>query len=247
MSVKDGKIVQKGTTGTQTEQQKQTSCELKALFPAYLNSLGLKDAAGRPLTLDENGNGSFLEAVKAAVMQSAQREIDTHHTAQALSALAVNGSEVEKQPYLTIENSRVTALDWDGFRAVILRMKTAPAFDALDLMSPENEEFGTESVERRHFTAYSQAHDTAGGTLAEPELIAKMNPLTFIGKANTAKHWRIRHGAYDRDTSLAIPFILATTLQNHGFDVDFAYPWGLPHSGDYDLDELFDWIDGLCR
>ena len=40
---------------------------------------------------------------------------------------------------------------------------------------------------------------------------------------------------------------IATTLQNHGFDVDFAYPWGLPHSGDYDLDELFGWIDDLCR
>lgn len=247
MSVKDGKIVQKGTTGTQTEQQKQTSRELKALFPAYLNSLGLKDAAGHPLTLDENGNGSFLEAVKAAVQQSAQRELETHHTAQKLSMLAVKGSEVEQQTYLTIKDGRVTALDWDGFRGAILRMKTAPAFDALDMMSPENEEFGTESIERCHFTAYSQAYDTAGGTLAEPELIAKMNPLTFIGKADTAKHWRIRHGAYDRDTSLAIPFILATILQNHGFDVDFAYPWGLPHSGDYDLDELFDWIDGLCR
>lgn len=181
------------------------------------------------------------------MQQSAQRELETHHTAQKLSMLAVKGSEVEQQTYLTIKDGRVTALDWDGFRGAILRMKTAPAFDALDMMSPENEEFGTESIERCHFTAYSQAHDTVGGTLAEPELIAKMNPLTFIGKADTAKHWRIRHGAYDRDTSLAIPFILATTLKNHGFDVDFAYPWGLPHSGDYDLDELFGWIDDLCR
>ncbi len=137
MSVKDGKIVQKGTTGTQTEQQKQISRELKALFPAYLNSLGLKDAAGHPLTLDENGNGSFLEAVKAAVQQSAQRELETHHTARKLSMLAVKGSEVEKQSYLTIKDGRVTALDWDGFRGAILRMKTAPAFDALDMMSPE--------------------------------------------------------------------------------------------------------------
>lgn len=247
MSVKDGKIIRKGTTGTQTEQQKQISNELKALFPDYLNGLGLKDPDGHPLTLDENGNGSFLEAVKAAVRQSAQRELDTHHTAQKCSVLAVKGSEVEKQSYLNIQDGRVTELDWEGFRAAIMRMKTAPAFDALDMMSPENEEFGTESIERRHFTAYSQEHDTADGSLAEPELIAKMNPLHFIGKADTAKHWRIRHGTHDRDTSLAIPFILAATLQNYGFDVDFAYPWGLPHSGDYDLDELFDWIDRICN
>jgi hypothetical protein len=75
-----------------------------------------------------------------------------------------------------------------------------------------------------------------------------MNPTRFINDpaADTAKHWRIRHGAFDRDTSLAIPVILATLLQNSGYDVDFRLPWGLPHSGDYDLDELFDWIDSLC-
>ena len=60
--------------------------------------------------------------------------------------LAVKGSEVEKQSYLTIKDGRVTALDWDGFRAAIKRMKTAPAFDALDMMSPENEEFGTNAA-----------------------------------------------------------------------------------------------------
>lgn len=247
MSVKDGKVVQKGTTGTQTEQQKQISRELKALFPAYLNGLDLKAADGTPLTLNEDGTGSFLDALKAEVMCAAQKELDTHHTAQALSGIAVAGSEVEQQSYLTIENGKVVALDWEGFVTAITRMKTAPAFDALDMNSPENEEFGTEEIQRQHFTAYGQAHDTAGGTLAAPEIIAKMNPLTFIGNADTAPYWRIRHGAYDRDTALAIPYILQTVLQNKGYKVDFAIPWGLPHSGDYDLNELFSWIDGLCQ
>lgn len=139
------------------------------------------------------------------------------------------------------------ALDWEGFVTAITRMKTAPAFDALDMNSPENEEFGTEEIQRQHFTAYGQAHDTAGGTLAAPEIIAKMNPLTFLGKADTAKYWHIRHGSYDRDTALSIPFILQTALKNQGCSVDFAFPWGLPHSGDYDLNELFSWIDGLCQ
>ena len=247
MSVQDGKIVQKGTTGVQTEQQKQISRELKALFPAYLNGLDLKAADGTPLTLNEDGTGSFLDALKAEVMCAAQKELDTHHTAQALSGIAVAGSEVEQQSYLTIENGKVVALDWEGFVTAITRMKTAPAFDALDMNSPENEEFGTEEIQRQHFTAYGQAHDTAGGTLAAPEIIAKMNPLTFLGKADTAKYWHIRHGSYDRDTALSIPFILQTALKNQGCGVDFAFPWGLPHSGDYDLNELFSWIDGLCQ
>ena len=36
-------------------------------------------------------------------------------------------------------------------------------------------------------------------------------------------------------------------LKNKGYDVDFALPWGLPHSGDYDMEELFGWIDGICK
>lgn len=246
LSVKDGQIVQKGITGRQTDQQQKISRELKDLFPDYLNCLGLKGEDGALLTLAPDGTGSFQEAVKRAVIRSAQKELDTHSTANRLSWLAVGGSEVEKQSYLTIRNGRVEELDWDAFVGAITRMKTAPAFDALDLASPENEEFGTETVARRHFTLYSQTHDTAGGTLAEPETIAKMNPLFFLGKADTARHWRIRHGVYDRDTALAIPFILQAALKKEGCAVDFALPWGLPHSGDYDLEELFGWIDSIC-
>lgn len=41
--------------------------------------------------------------------------------------------------------------------------------------------------------------------------------------------------------------LLATLLKNKGYEVDFALPWGLPHSGDYDLEELFRWIDRLAK
>jgi hypothetical protein len=62
-----------------------------------------------------------------------------------------------------------------------------------------------------------------------------------------AGNFRIRHGAIDRDTSLAIPVILMINLQNHGISVDFHLPWGVPHSGDYDLTELFEWMDKICN
>ena len=29
------------------------------------------------------------------------------------------------------------------------------------------------------------------------------------------------------------------------FEVDYHSPWNVPHSGDYDLDELFVWIDRI--
>ena len=68
-----------------------------------------------------------------------------------------------------------------------------------------------------------------------------------VNMTDTTKNWRIRHGAFDRDTLIAIPVILATMLKNKGYEVDFSLPWGLPHSGDYDLEELFAWIDKLAQ
>ena len=126
-------------------------------------------------------------------------------------------------------------------------MKPVPAFDALNLHSPENEEFGTEAIVARHFTEFSRKNSEVNGEMAEDSIVKMLNPLTYIGKADTAKHWRIRHGAFDRDTSLAIPVILEAMLRKHGYEVDFFLPWGLPHSGDYDLDEMFAWVDELCR
>nr|WP_304955094.1 subtype B tannase [uncultured Acetatifactor sp.] len=243
----DGKVRRTTMTGQLTEKQIALSKELKKLFPAYLNGLHLTDRAGNLLTLDENGEGSFREHVRSHILKSAQKELDTHDSANRLRTLAVKGSEVEEQPCLTIEDGKATALDWDGFVKTITRMKPVPSFDALDLSSPENEEFGTEEIRAKHFTVFAQENSEVGGELANAQIIRLLNPINYIGEADTAKHWRIRHGAFDRDTSLAIPVILATLLENKGYDVDFCLPWGLPHSGDYDLDALFAWIDGICR
>ena len=205
----------------------------------------MKDEEGNLLTLDENGRGTFEEYVKKCVMASAQKEFDTHWSAGKVG-LVVPGSEVEAQAWLETENGKVTGIDWAGFVHAITRMKPTPAFDAVDLNSPECEEFGDEKVFARHFTKFSQDHSTVPSELADEALVRIMNPTCFIGSACNAPHWRIRHGAYDRDTSLAIPVILSLLLKNQGTDVDFFLPWGLPHSGDYDLDELFAWIDRIC-
>lgn len=164
-----------------------------------------------------------------------------------LDWLMMLSGKIEEQKSLKVEKGKVVSLDWDTYVQTIIRMKATPAFDALDLKSPENEEFGTETVDAKHFTEFAREHSEANGGLADAAVIRLLNPTAYIGKADTAKHWRIRHGSFDRDTSLAIPTILAATLQNQGCDVDFFLPWGLPHRGDYDLDELFAWIDRLCK
>ena len=41
--------------------------------------------------------------------------------------------------------------------------------------------------------------------------------------------------------------MLTAKLRMNGKSVDYALPWGVPHSGDYDLNELFKWIDGIAK
>ena len=241
-------IVRVPDEGMMTAEQIAVSKPLKDLFPAYVNSLNLKDEAGNPLTLDKEGEGSFKEYVKKQVIRSAQKEMDTHDSEQNRSFVMTAGSEIGSQNYLSVQEQTVVDLDWDAYVRKITRMKAAPAFDGLYMNTPENEEFGDETVDARHFTTFSMEHSLAEEPkLADPKLVKMLNPTCYIGKADNAKHWRIRHGAFDRDTSLAIPVILSLLLKNSGIDTDFALPWGLPHSGDYDLEELFDWIDSLCR
>lgn len=231
------------TTGKMSKHQIDLSHQLKAAFPAYLNSLGLKDSEGNALKLDEQGEGSFKDFVKRYILASAQKELDTRHSVLNYRSVVDPGIDIARLSCFTTDNGHITAIDWDAFIQMITRMKTTPAFDHLDLSSVENEVFGNETISSRHFTAFACQNSEVAGAMADSRVIRMINPIGYISAADTAKHWRIRHGAYDRDTSLAIPVILATLLQNNGYDVDLELPWGVPHSGDYDLPELFAWID----
>lgn len=219
-------------SGPLTADQIALSAQLRALFPPYLNSLGLKKADGTPLTLDANGNGTFRDYVKSYLIASAQKALST-------------GTDLSKDPWVKVTNGVVTDIDWTGYLQHSGRKKAAPAFDAIDNSSGENNEMGTATLANQHFTAFSQARNTANGaSMADPALVKLMNPMDYIGSpgTTTSKNWRIRHGTVDSDTANAIPTILATKLSNAGESVDFALPWDRPHSGDYDLDDLFAWI-----
>ena len=133
-----------------------------------------------------------------------------------------------------------------GLDLAVVRMKGLPAFDGLALENGENQLFGDARTDLRHFTDFSLRHGrVAGATRADALTVRQMNPMHYAlaSEARIARHWRIRQGTMDRDTSLAIPVLLAAALRQRGLDVDLALPWDRPHSGDYDLEELFDWIE----
>ena len=219
-----------------SEEQINLSEQLKDMFPAYLNSLKIKDTQGNLLTLDSDGNGNFKELVKSYVKASAQKALD-------------NGNDLSSFTFLTIADGKVTELDFNAFVNHMGRQKTPPAFDAPDLSTPENMLFGNSQTNLQHFTDFTSNHSKVNAALADETIVKMMNPMYYVGheNTNTAKHWRIRHGTRDKDTGLAIPVMLATLLQNKGFNVSLELPWEIPHSGDYDPDELFQWIDGICK
>lgn len=220
-------------SGILTADEIAVSNALKPMFPSYLNSLQLRDG-DRLLTLDAGGHGPFKEYMASFIQASAQKALDA-------------GQDLSKLTYLTIANGKVTAVNFDAYAKAAGRMKVPPAFDGLSLENAENELFGTRTVNARHFTAFSLERSLVTSSLAEPQLIKMMNPMSYIGTpgTQTAKHWRIRVGTADRDTSLAISAILSTKLRNTGHEVDYFLPWNVPHSGDYDLNELFAWMDKI--
>lgn len=159
--------------GTLTTEEIAVSNELKPQFPAYLNSLRLREG-GRVLTLDEQGNGTFKDYVASFVQTSAQTALDA-------------GQDLSAQTWLQITNGKVTGVNFDPYVRAIGRMKTPPAFDGLSLENAENELFGTSTVNARHFTEFSTQRSKVAGAIAEPETIKMMNPMNYIGASGTQR------------------------------------------------------------
>ncbi len=224
-----------GKASAMTKEEIAVSSILKSEFPRYVNSLDLRDKNDKVLNLDDKGNGAFKDYIKSKYIESAQSALDS-------------GVDLSNIDWVIIDNDKVTDIDLGKYAVAVTRLKAAPAFDKLDLSSGENDEFATNNNTPRHFTQTSKTHEIKEGSVADAKLIKMLNPMSFIGgNVNTASHFRIRHGAEDRDTSLAIPAILALKLENSGVDVDFSVPWARGHAGDYDLEELFDWADKICK
>ena len=150
----------------------------------------------------------------------------------------------------------ITDLDMQKYLNYVVStqaLKGVPAFDSqiegINSASGENEEFGDETGNSVNFTDFTAQKNSTVLTDAISRNVRLMNPMSFIGDNNTtiARHWYIRHGARDRDTAFPVPINFATRLQNAGKDVNFLLAWNRPHSGDYALDELFEWIADIVK
>ena len=244
--------------------------ELAAKFHAYQASLGLKKADGTLLTAD-----NYLDYIKTLIIQSAQEAKDAGadipdsigftFSNEAGGQAPINGGvgmPVGGGHTMGMAASRksvgeyVTDVDMKKYLNYIVStqpLKSVPAFDSYNVdgaaASGENGEFGDAQGSNVNFTEWAAAKAGTAITDDIRQNAYLLNPMNFIGtdKAKVAPHWYIRHGARDRDTAFPIPVNLALKLQNSGKDVNFKLPWNRPHSGDYALDELFQWLNGVVK
>jgi len=210
-------------------------------FPDYVNNLQLHDSVGRVLKLDKNGNGTFKNYVKEFIVAAANK-------AQA------KGTDLSKHTYLVRDNKTGTIKDinWEAYNRFVSRSKAPGAFDSRSNDSGENNLFGTSTTDNNHFTITAALHDTTSNPEAyvqNAKVVTMMNPMNYLGSpaATNAQFYRIRYGTADSNTSVAIPLIVGTRAQNLGYKVDMATPFDVDHSGDYDLDELFNWMDNIVK
>ena len=210
-------------------------------FPDYVNNLQLHDTVGRVLKLDKNGNGTFKNYVKEFIVTAANK-------AQA------KGTDLSKHTYLVRDNKTGTIKDinWEAYNRFVSRSKAPGAFDSRSNDSGENNLFGTSTTDNNHFTITAALHDTTSNPEAyvqNAKVVTMMNPMNYLGSpaATNAQFYRIRYGTADSNTSVAIPLIVGTRAQNLGYKVDMATPFDVNHSGDYDLDELFNWMDNIVK
>lgn len=229
----DFQVQRKETTSYLDTSQLALSTQLRSDFVRYVNTLSLHDTQGQLLRLRPDGSGTLQNQVRALLIASAQR-------AQA------EGTDLSTHKGLRFASGRVIDLDFATHIRTMGRMKGLPAFDGFSLETGENQLFGTAQIDKQHFTEFGRQHSAVpGASKAETRLIHKMNAMHYAlqNDAATAPHWRIRHGTMDKDTSFAIPTLLAAALSERELDVDIAFPWNRPHSGDYDMEELLNWIE----
>ena len=214
---------------------------LKSHFPDYVNNLQLRDRTGVILKLDKKGNGTFKQYVKSFIIDAANKAKS-------------NGTDLSRYSFLVLDKNTgmVKDIDWDAYNSFTSRSKAPGAFDSRSNDSGENSLFGTSTSDTNHFTITAALHDTTPNNdvyVENAKIVTMMNPMNYLGSpsATNAKYYRIRYGTADSNTSVAIPLIVGTRAQNLGYSVDMSTPFGVDHAGDYDLQDLFNWMDSIVK
>lgn len=213
---------------------------LAAAFPPYQASLGLTAADGSPLTADTLRNQLLARYLipEATAFLTALPEADRTAYLAANPGIGWDGT--------------TASFDWTGYIAHVgPRKKGAPAFDAPDLSTGENNLFGGGQTQARNFTETGLRLATGDATAtldhAISDIVALMNPMPFLAARNPARprHWWFRVGAKDTDTSLSVIANLAAQTESLGDSTSLRLYWDAGHGANEDAEAFLDWISTI--
>lgn len=276
--------------GDLNEYGKELSRNMSRKYTEYFNGLKLEDPQnGEHMEITCGHGGSGAAYLKEKLECSATKfllKVQKHQIPGCKTAEDYICGDYEDTKFDFSTKSRVSVpgtdkskwLSWDGEKAVITeikdmlenyhtRLKRCPAFDDLDMIQAENQEFGTSETDRMHFNTelfsimetlkdqypcetekYLGKYQGITEDRALMERKKLMNPLCYIGneKANLAPHFRIRVGSRDADTSLTITMALALKLmQTKKTNVDYEIVWDEYHGrADYP-GEMIRWVNDI--
>ena len=215
----------------------ELSKQLKASFAEYQASLKLKGKDGFGILSADNYDKYLLQAILIPSANTYLRGLTEEGRKDYLA----------KNKWISWTD-KGAAFSFPDYVARVSRMKGLPAFDDFAMKQPEPNEFGSKTVEARHFTEFSLRHAT-GDPAAEIDgglkiLIHMMNAMSFIGldNAGCAEHWWLRQGTSDNHTSQTVIANLATSLENRNKDVNFRLYWDAGHGADEDGEDFIAWI-----
>lgn len=254
-----------------TEEVMAASQELHDAFPEYLASLGLKTETGEDVTsenIDSLTAALMEKEIKAVIEEKGieQMKKDMEGDGSVTTTwLTLNDDKTYEYNYQNhlLYVSKTTAL------------KVAPAFSNVGLeIANFNEDtlFGTKENSYSAFEFYSWNNDKVSGNgcgkddtgltwdefmgTDEGKAIAlqiKMaSPIEYLlseSEGDSAPYWYVRHGMIDRDIGFTSQTMLYYAMINDSSikEVNFSFDWLRPHSGQYDIQEAFAWVDSILK
>lgn len=236
----------------------------------YFNNMGLKHPkTGAQLQLGEDGrSGSGYEYLMEKLKESYDRYMEYLKPSkdEVVGDITSDGRENTEVGHTKDE---LMLNDLENYVAhVRTRLKNCPAFDWLEADSCENQLFGNETTNYRHFNEqtaefiaelreafpeeyerFYEKYRTCVGDKEQEKQKFLLNPFSFIGtseKSDMAKHFRICVGSLDADTALTVSMSLALKLAEcTDSSVEYRIIWNQPHCEADEPGAVLEWIASL--
>ncbi|MBB3224594.1 subtype B tannase [Pseudoduganella umbonata] len=252
------------------------SAQLAAKFAAYQQGLRLSNGSGTALTADNMIDQIRQEVIRSAeVYMAAGGTIPD--LGEEMPYTSGGATRTYTNDWLDVDNGtkKVVSIDMPKYLKFVATQaapKAAPAFDqtgmSVTAASGESNLFGTSSQKYSNFTEYGWDNNDAHGdgigyddtgitgsrhfalaTTPVMNQVKLVNPMAYIGGADTAPYWYVRHGTRDRDTAFTVSINLTRALQADPKvqEVNYRLSWNQPHAGNYDVPEAMAWIEQTLK